>query len=459
MPYRADPGDLTVLSVLLADRSQAATGLSNRIVSTLTAHGHPRSAAGVAGTLRSVEEWARAGAADLKRRIAVLESGEAVDGTDTRIFAPTLNGASPAGSGPISGHVQEFWRMAFTGCPTAAAVADLFSRMSPADAGSVVAGWPEVVGSLDGVPVEHRIAANRILIRHELARVREELRQVTHGYTPVATFERLRREAAALTSLLERDRRFVLFDWEGDGRIAEWHGSLDAGHVLFDIPGMGSDKLSFEDIAERGVRMVRHDPTGGDLAVVTTLVYEAPDGLWDASQDTLAEAAGWEVAQFVAGLDLGDRHLTVMGHSYGSVVLGWAFRRGLGRALDRGDDAVIVGSPGTGFGSVDEMDHPGQVWAIVSADDWIDNASSLQRVLCKLPRFGPDGADDCGLIHGTDPASADFGALVVSVDDGSTHSGYWDVDVRVDGTEIPRQGLSTIIAIATGAYDRIRFSD
>lgn len=123
------------------------------------------------------------------------------------------------------------------------------------------------------------------------------------------------------------------------------------------------------------------------------------------------------VATFVpgTGADLAGptpSHNTVIGHSYGSTVIGHT-----GRDLDLNvDKMVFVGSPGVGVDDAGQLNHnPADVWATTARED----------VIHETPEF----------IHGNHPIDPDFGANTFQSDPGKgdwiwenveTHSAYWE---------------------------------
>ena len=181
------------------------------------------------------------------------------------------------------------------------------------------------------------------------------------------------RERAVLTLLdarLDRStspaRAYLLgLDISGDGRAVVAIGDPDrAAHVVTYVPGTGSalDRLdatctlpAADRLAERG----RPDRGGGALA-----------GLRRAGQPgrrrlRRVRAAGRAALdRFQDGLrgthEDGPAHQTVVGHSYGSLVVGYTAREpGLAA-----DDVVFVASPGVGVDRAAGLGMPaGHVWA------------------------------------------------------------------------------------------------
>lgn len=97
-------------------------------------------------------------------------------------------------------------------------------------------------------------------------------------------------------------------------------------------------------------------------------------------------------------------HLTVIGHSYGSTMVGTAASEGTGLGAD---DIISLGSPGMNVETASELKvDPGHFWAGASQQDPVVRYFS-------------------GLTLGPNPASHDFGGQSMAVNDGG-HSSYWD---------------------------------
>lgn len=330
----------------------------------------------------------------------------------------------------------------------------------------LVALRPELVGALAGVPVAARDAANRRLLEREEHRLRDLVdglsrdRDLTGALpypppplmphtAPALRGERLRRAETALAGLaavqrwLSRpaghDRRPYLLDvsTRGDGRLVLALGNPDrADNVLTYVPGAGSSLSGAGGQLDRA-RTMAADAAGLDgpdrTAVVYWLGYDAPD--WrlagnNPASGHAAAAAADDLRTFADGLRAthagdGPQH-TVLGHSYGSTVVGQAAAGGL--AADR---LILLGSPGASVDHADELaidaDPHRHVWAGRSADDPV--------------RFVPD------LVHGPDPTGADFGARVFDAGTDAGHSGYWDAG---------EPARDNVALIAVGRYDDVQ---
>nr|WP_239029057.1 alpha/beta hydrolase [Pseudonocardia acidicola] len=146
-----------------------------------------------------------------------------------------------------------------------------------------------------------------------------------------------------------------------------------------------------------------------DTAVVLWVGYTTPQGVGvDAATGSLARAGAPALQRFVAGLRAAHHgpldDLTVIGHSYGSVVTAIA-AHGLAA-----DDIVLLGSPGARAHSVAALHTSARVWAARTAGDWIAHVPHLE-------------IGDLG--HGTDPVSPAFGARLLPIGGTSGHDGYF----------------------------------
>jgi hypothetical protein len=129
----------------------------------------------------------------------------------------------------------------------------------------------------------------------------------------------------------------------------------------------------------------------------------------------------------------------VLGHSYGSTVVGHTARD---TGLDA-DDVIFVGSPGVGVAHAGELGLPaGHVWASTAAYDPIRLTIAGRTLADAL--LAPSGDD---LWFGADPSGTRFGAQVFNGAPGSplhpvrTHDGYFNET---------NPAFDTIVDIATG---------
>jgi hypothetical protein len=210
----------------------------------------------------------------------------------------------------------------------------------------------------------------------------------------------------ALGRLLVPGRRFLSFDPRGTGQAVEVIGDLrHAGRVAILVPGADTTLSTFDSRPQRPystpgggarallaqARGIQHDP---DLAVIAWLGYDPPavtsaGVMTDLRADTGA-ARLRRLVDDVHGLDP-SADLTLLCHSYGSVVCGEALK---GLPVD---NVAAFGSPGMQASNVGALDTRAGVWTARGSRDWTQFVPHV-RVL--------------GFGFGTDPVSPAFGAHV-----------------------------------------------
>lgn len=298
-----------------------------------------------------------------------------------------------------------------------AEVAGFFAGLPVGDAARLAERFPSVVGNLDGVPVPLRYAAND---------------------------RTMRRSGARYASWADEGRQVLAFDPRGGGRVAEVFGDVaSADRIAVVVPGVGTTAANFDRVSRthpyRSVRVagqelygrMRADEPGGRVAVVSWLGYRPPADLGrGAAREELARTGAASLARFTAGLAATrpDATVAVIGHSYGSVVVGLAARR-MPRAVS---DIAVVGSPGMGADRVRDLHTSARVWAGCAAEDWIQDVPDVQVL---------------GVGHGTAPVDPEFGARVFSTAGVRAHDEYFR-----PGTA----SLRNLAAIALGRPDAVR---
>jgi hypothetical protein len=302
---------------------------------------------------------------------------------------------------------------------------------------------PAWLGSRDGVPAAYRDLANRLRLDAQRTGLDQAV-QAAGGREQ----RRLRGLRDGLDALADRladgdgPRAYLLgLDLAEEGRAVVALGDPDrAEHVLTHVPGMTADLASYGKELYRAERVaVRAGEIhpGAATSAVMWLDYDAPDFVDEAAARGRAEAGADGLRRFQDGLRAshgdGAAHLTVLGHSYGSLVVGTAATRpGLAA-----DDVVFVGSPGVGVDSVAQLKVPAdRVWSSTAASDaaqWVSVApDSLAKDLTlsrALPLAGPlaaFGRPEDELWHGHNPSDAAFGARTFRSQADAGHSGYWE---------------------------------
>jgi pimeloyl-ACP methyl ester carboxylesterase len=216
-------------------------------------------------------------------------------------------------------------------------------------------------------------------------------------------------------------RRFLLRDHHGDGYAIEVVGDLDgAERIVMLVPGVGSTLVNFDRglggvarrapaVHARNLLAAAHavDPTA-HVAVVAWLGYDPPDGLGlEAARDSRARSGAPALVHFVARLaaERPAASITVVGHSYGAVVVGLA-----AADLDsRVTDLVALGAPGMGVRRAADLRTTARVWAAEAPTDWIHRVPGVHML---------------SLGHGTRPGTRGFGAHMLPTAGVSGHDGY-----------------------------------
>ncbi|GHI06094.1 hypothetical protein AQI88_28520 [Streptomyces cellostaticus] len=222
--------------------------------------------------------------------------------------------------------------------------------------------------------------------------------------------------AAADRALAAPSRHLLSFDGRGTGLATEILGDLThADHVAVLVPGSDTSLDTYGRFHRAAAALyddlTHRAPTGTHVAVVAWLGYRTPGTVsTTVTTATRADQAAPRLRALVRQLRTlapARAHLSLLCHSYGSVVCGRA-AHGL-----PADDIALVGSPGTGADSVSGLHTPARVWAARGSDDWVAHVPHVRADLL----FTTVG-------FGTDPVSRAFGARVFDAA-GADHSGYF----------------------------------
>jgi hypothetical protein len=349
--------------------------------------------------------------------------------------------------------------------------------------------YPASVGKLDGIPSEARDEANRAVFNEKRAQLQMELDNYPPEpkvrYTTVpkagsvpnaedkAKWQKWHDRQEYLKGVLNGFKRiqtrfddtggtgfdnygpnkdnpgqkglppaYLLgFDPENNGRAIIANGNPDtADHTAVMVPGMNTTLggINKSQIAADNLWQASSGQPGNpQVSTINWFGYDSPSGMLKASSDDAAEQGAPHLNRFLDGLETtqggpGASHTTVIGHSYGSNVVGFASKTG-----DMGaDDIVFAGSPGVGVGSADDLDAPkGHVWNEKAGND---------NLVPELGRFVHGGGGDAAI-----PSDEDFGANRMKTHDGE-HGGYW-----WEGSE----GLRNQAYVVTGRGGRVDLED
>ncbi|MGS2615438.1 alpha/beta hydrolase [Micromonospora sp. LZ34] len=234
-----------------------------------------------------------------------------------------------------------------------------------------------------------------------------------------ATAAALRAAGPPYAGWPDRGRRFLAFDPRGDGLAVEVVGDLaTADRIAVLVPGVGGTLRDFDrglgGVARRAPARqaadlhaaLRSADPGARVAVLAWLGYDPPDGVLTAAGTAAARHGADALSDLLAELSARRprARVTLVGHSYGALVVGLAAVRAPAQVTD----VVTLGGIGAG------VDRAGQlggvrVWAAEAATDWIRRVPPL-----RLP----------GLGHGIRPADPAFGARPLPVDGVTGHDRY-----------------------------------
>jgi hypothetical protein len=306
-----------------------------------------------------------------------------------------------------------------------------WDRLSEAEQAMYLAAYPHQVGDLDGLPVEVRDRANQTALQNVVNSPDSD--------------ERSRERAQDLLNRIEESEygpehqrlHMIGFDLGGDGQVIMSVGNPDtADQTAVWVPGFDTDFDSTGSNLNR-VRNLQQEADGmtpgaeGDVATVMWLGYDTP-GADESVGGVLFGGRSEDGAQaldpFIDGLRTtheGDPgRLTVVGHSYGSTVVGEAASNGDGLAVD---DIIVAGSPGMRVDNADDLQvGDGHVWAGAAEGDDVSGIGSH-------------------FVHGEEPHKEGFGGNRFEVDT-TGHSDYW----RKDTLSLRNQAY-----IVVGQYDKV----
>jgi uncharacterized protein YukE len=246
-----------------------------------------------------------------------------------------------------------------------------------------------------------------------------------------------------------------------DGKVIIANGNPDtADHTATYVPGSLTDQTNIEDELDKSEKLWRESSTlrpNDSVSTITWFDYNAPrsakpvfqnDWLPEAMSDDQAAEGAPRLRQFLDGnaaaheTAAGEKgHSTLMGHSYGTTVIGDASKVDPpyheGRTHDPlpVDDVMTVASPGVQARSPGDMGlDPEHFWAMASPDDTVPSWGRRAGL----------GAD--GIV----PTDAEFGGNIMTTDT-EGHGGYWNYK---DGHAT--DSLTNQAGVIVGEYDEVR---
>ncbi|WP_405991461.1 alpha/beta hydrolase [Streptomyces sp. NBC_00986] len=354
---------------------------------------------------------------------------------------------------------------------------------------------PKAVGELNGLPSAVRDEANRVVFDETRARLRLELDSIPNppadewtwinsGPTPSKVHtdawmdwyrqygdrqEQLRQTLSGMGYIQDRFDRtgegglpeaYLLgFDpvGLGDGKVIIANGNPDlADHVAVYVPGTfaGLEKIgeggSHGDLG-RGETLWAESAKlapGQNVSTITWLDYNAPDSIVpQATNAKYAEEGGPRLYDFLQGnwaaheeASGNAAHTTVLGHSYGSTVVGVSAQSGKWSDSEAVDDYMFAGSPGV------EADHAADLG--IGADHvWAMGAPGNDEIVRQGGRLMGLG-DEL-----TIPTDDSFGGNVMK-SDSADHGGFWDTDGQQASLSLENQAR-----VITGRYGDVVLED
>ncbi|MFI1732730.1 alpha/beta hydrolase [Streptomyces acidicola] len=304
------------------------------------------------------------------------------------------------------------------------AAAEWWKALSPEERQMYAALYPKEIGAADGLPTDVRDDANRTVLAQDLNMAGFGNQKEGYPGESVETVNQRLNNAILLNDRLNagdsapkgKELYLLGYDSKDDGRAIIAMGNPDtAAHTGILVPGTNTTMEGVPGQLERIDKLQNaadKQADGESVAMVTWLGYDAPEAkLTDFNSVAgtgRAEDAAPDLRQFVAGTqaahDGSPSHTTVIGHSYGSTVVGAAASGGDGLGAD---DVVAVGSPGMTVDEASDLQmDPEHVWIGTAEDDSVVKETS-------------------GLTLGPDPGKKSFGGNNIEVDTHG-HSGYWD---------------------------------
>jgi hypothetical protein len=299
------------------------------------------------------------------------------------------------------------------------------------------------LGQLDGVPSVARDRANRSRMADQKGRLqagkeRLDLLGAARTAEQSAQLDSINKSLGGIEAIEQRlyhatpgqQPAFLLgFDSSGTGRAIVAMGNPDtAMNVATYVPGTTASLGGVNTDLQRSDSMVQAARKAGSpsTAAIAWVGYAAPQQVFpDAAEDRWADGAKRDLDRFQDGLRASHQgvqsHNTVIGHSYGTTVVGHAARDGDLNA----DDVVFVASPGVGVTHADQLhlhgvpsDQVGQhVHSTVAQRDPIQLAAGINGP-------SPTGLAFGGTTFESNPGDA--GPWYELGWNPAVHSRYWD---------------------------------
>ncbi|KJY31394.1 MULTISPECIES: alpha/beta hydrolase [Streptomyces] len=363
--------------------------------------------------------------------------------------------------------------------------ADWWNGLSPDDQSAYLSLNASQVGALDGLPSVVRDEANRTVLAEKTAefqirydaippvpkkwiglgratRINPEWREWQDKYADDKAF--LDRNLKGMKAVQDRfdktgqdglpEAYLLGLDTKGGGRSIVANGNPDtATHTAVFVPGTFTDITKTEQYLHHTGELWKETHArlpGENVSTISWIGYDAPQSIVpEAMKKHWALEAAPDLNHFMAGLEhvqggADKSHTTIIGHSYGSTVVGAASNAGDLRA----DDIIAVGSPGMMVKHAGDLD--------VGADHvWSQAASTWDDQVPLGGKIAGLGGDTemwqellpFGTVWGSNvPSDEDFGAHIMA-NDSDSHTDYW----RDHSLSIQNQA-----EVIAGHYDKVK---
>ncbi|MGO4203715.1 alpha/beta hydrolase [Rhodococcus sp. TAF43] len=432
----------------IVDREAPAAGMAVTDDGTVTAptlYGADAVAVGIAqSALDDAAQWFRSRIRELLTQVDTLD-GEATSAIGDAVAGLAQLRRSPEG-GPIGGAVTDIISGASPLPTDPSRLQDLWQQLSPAEKDALY-DHDRFIGNRDGIPHIDRDHFNRQNLGGMQAAAQRDLERILSAHDAYPDEDQwnqavddarsklsgLETVAGQVDADTEPPRYLALIDDRGHAAVAI-NNPDTADSVATFVPGTGANLGDLPNGVERS-RAMYDAALAADYtkqhSVISWYGYDAPqNALTESPFEGYADAAAEPLDRFQDGLRATHEGATassntVIGHSYGTTVIGHAASDG--HTLDA-DQLLLVASPGIGVFEASELSLTGvdpsatgdHVFATTNAHDPI--------------RFTPDQ------VHFTQPIDNDFGARVFTADEDSKgpwwalgidldlHSTYWDRD-------------------------------
>jgi hypothetical protein len=343
-----------------------------------------------------------------------------------------------------------------TGCPPAPPansdprqVAGWWDGLSAAQQQQFETQFPDQIGSLDGIPCVARDKANRVILNEDEQQTTAELAQLKAiepprlretgriGTVPDTAWNQWNQQYSAvhdkLTGMQALQQRLstdqpggpaylLKIDPTNLGKTIFAINNPDTSHnVATMVPGIHT-KLSggvvrqYITAGDNITQAAQAKGPGQTTSVIEYLNYDAPQSITGANTQKNADDAVGDLNNFLTGLSITHNpndtmHSVLIGHSYGSTVVGDAASTPDGPKLD---DVILLASPGAIARNASQLNAPADhVWTGLNQYDPIQISDGFDKL-------------------GPNPYDVSWGATQFNCDsppewpDAATHDSYWD---------------------------------